>query len=252
MKNHQSRLNDEDVRSSWFTTMSSTNRGKLHQPLESGDGVPLPETKGTVVSSKFKPEADKVCFCNSPLGISYLSSMMRTMSLNAETNLPLSNHSVRATSVTILADANVENRPHQVHHWSQALSRTAQNRRSNRKRKCQPFSVALLAARISTHLVRISRSVKQIQWIFPCGKSFALPERPAAVNLNDHASKSTGIFPGVSSSFPISRLFDNHCEQQLLWITPEQFPRILLLQTFLKRFYAFKIGAPSLNFRLAE
>ena len=96
------------------------------------------------------------------------------------------------------------------------------------------------------------QSVKQIQWIFPSGKSFVLPERPAAVNLNDHASKSTGIFPGVSSSFPISRLFDNHCEQQLLWITPEQFPRVLLLQTFLKRFYAFKIGAPSLNFRLAE
>ena len=28
------------------------------------------------------------------------------------------------------------------------------------------------------------------------------------------------FFPGVSSKFPISRLFGNHCEQQLLWITP--------------------------------
>ena len=111
-----------------------------------------------VVSSKLNPEADTVWFCNSPLGISYLSSMMHTMSLNAEINPPLTNHCVRATSVTILADADVENRPHQVHHWSQALSRTAQNRRCNRKRKCQPFSVALLAARISTHLVRISSS----------------------------------------------------------------------------------------------
>ena len=59
-------------------------------------------------SSKFNPEEDIVWFCNSPLGISYLSSMMRRMSLNAEINPPLSNHCVRATSVTILSDANVE------------------------------------------------------------------------------------------------------------------------------------------------
>ena len=63
-----------------------------------------------VVSSKFNPEADTVWFCNSPLGISYLSSMMHTMSLNAEINPPLTNHCVRATSVTILSDANVETR----------------------------------------------------------------------------------------------------------------------------------------------
>lgn len=57
-----------------------------------------------VVSNKFNPEADMVWFCNSPLGTSYLSSMMRTMSLKAEINPPLT------TSVTILSDANVETR----------------------------------------------------------------------------------------------------------------------------------------------
>lgn len=38
----------EDVRSSWFTTISGTNRGELHQSLESRDGVPLPETKSGI------------------------------------------------------------------------------------------------------------------------------------------------------------------------------------------------------------
>ena len=90
-----------------------------------------------VVSNKFNPEADTLWFCNSPLGTSYLSSMMRTMSLKAEINPPLTNHCVRATSVMILSDANVETR-----HIKQASSHTALNRRSNRKRKCQPFSVA--------------------------------------------------------------------------------------------------------------
>ena len=63
-----------------------------------------------VVSNKFNPEADMVWFCNSPLGTSYLSLMMRTMSLKADINPPLTNHCVRATSVTILSDANVETR----------------------------------------------------------------------------------------------------------------------------------------------
>lgn len=62
------------------------------------------------VSSIFNPEVDAVWFCNSPLGISHLSSMMRTMSVNAAIIPPRSNHCVRATSVTILSDANLETR----------------------------------------------------------------------------------------------------------------------------------------------
>ena len=45
--------------------------------------------------------------CDSPLGISYLSSMMRNTSTNANIVPPLTNHCVRATSVTILSDAQV-------------------------------------------------------------------------------------------------------------------------------------------------
>ena len=64
-----------------------------------------------VVSNKFNPEADTVWFCNSPLGTCYLGSMMRTMSLKAEIKPPITNHCVRATSVTILSAANVQT-PH--------------------------------------------------------------------------------------------------------------------------------------------
>ena len=54
-----------------------------------------------VARNKFNPEVDTVWVCNSSLGTSYLSSMMRTMSLKAEINPLLTNHCVRATSVTI-------------------------------------------------------------------------------------------------------------------------------------------------------
>ena len=122
--------------------------------------------RARVVSSKFNPEADTVWFCNSPLGISYLSTMMRTMSLNAEINPPLRNHCVRATSVTILSDANVEARHIKCitgHKSDTSIeSYSAKPSFQQKRRKCHQFSVALLAARISTHLIRISRSVKQI------------------------------------------------------------------------------------------
>ena len=62
-----------------------------------------------VVSNKFNPEMDTVWFL---IVIHHLESVMylSSMSLNAEINPPLSNHCVRATSVTILSDANVETR----------------------------------------------------------------------------------------------------------------------------------------------
>ena len=62
------------------------------------------------VSGKFNPDVESVWYCNSPLGKSYLSSMMRNMSTNANIVPPLTNHCVRATSVTILSEANVETR----------------------------------------------------------------------------------------------------------------------------------------------
>ena len=52
----------------------------------------------------------QVWFCNSPIGESTLENMMKTMSLRASITPNLTNHCVRATSVTVLSDHNVEAR----------------------------------------------------------------------------------------------------------------------------------------------
>ena len=52
----------------------------------------------------------QVWFCNSPIGESTLENMMKTMSLAASIIPHLTNHCVRATSVTVLSDHNVEAR----------------------------------------------------------------------------------------------------------------------------------------------
>ena len=61
-------------------------------------------------SSKFQAQKDQVWFCNSPIGESTLGNMMKTMSLAASIIPHLTNHCVRATSVTVLSDHNVEAR----------------------------------------------------------------------------------------------------------------------------------------------
>ena len=114
-KNHQGGLNDEEDESDGKMFEVPGSQRCSVQTVENYISHLNPEMeflfqRPRVVSSKFNPEADTVWFCNSPLAISYLSSMMRTISLNAEINPPLSNHCVRATSVTILSDANVETR----------------------------------------------------------------------------------------------------------------------------------------------
>lgn len=60
--------------------------------------------------AKFQPNIDPVWYCNSPIGQSTLDNMMKTMSKAAEISPHLTNHCVRATSVTVLADNNVEAR----------------------------------------------------------------------------------------------------------------------------------------------
>ena len=61
-------------------------------------------------SSMFQAQKDQVWFCNSPIGESTLGNMMKTMSLAASIIPHLTNHCVRATSVTVLSDHNVEAR----------------------------------------------------------------------------------------------------------------------------------------------
>lgn len=62
------------------------------------------------VSTKFQPQKDEVWYCNSPVGKSTLENMMKNMSTSAGIAPHLTNHCVRATSVTVLSDHNIEAR----------------------------------------------------------------------------------------------------------------------------------------------
>ena len=62
------------------------------------------------VTSKFNPQEDPVWYCNSPLGVNALTGIMRVMSSKAKIVPHLTNHCVRATSVTVLSNANMEAR----------------------------------------------------------------------------------------------------------------------------------------------
>lgn len=61
-------------------------------------------------STKFQAQNDQVWFCNSPIGESTLGNMMKAMSLAASIIPHSTKHCVRATSVTVLSNHNVEGR----------------------------------------------------------------------------------------------------------------------------------------------
>ena len=53
---------------------------------------------------------EKVWYCNAPLGVNTLDSMMKSMSVRSGIHPHLTNHCLRATSVTVLSDNNCETR----------------------------------------------------------------------------------------------------------------------------------------------
>ena len=61
-------------------------------------------------SKKFNPTHDKIWFCSVPLGITTLDNMKKEMSKRAGIEPHLTNHCLRATSVTVLSDHNCETR----------------------------------------------------------------------------------------------------------------------------------------------
>ncbi|XP_028416817.1 uncharacterized protein LOC114541025 [Dendronephthya gigantea] len=61
-------------------------------------------------SVKFNPDIEEVWFCQAPVGEAMLVNMMKVMCKNAGIEQYLTNHCVRATSVTVLSDSNVEAR----------------------------------------------------------------------------------------------------------------------------------------------
>lgn len=114
-KNHQGGLNDEEdesdakmfeVRESPRCPVKTVSNYISH--LNPASDVLF--QKPRCDSSKFNPDIDNVWFCNLPLGVNSLTNMMRAMSMTANINPPLTNHCVRATSVTVLSNADVETR----------------------------------------------------------------------------------------------------------------------------------------------
>ena len=61
-------------------------------------------------SKKFNPTDDKFWYCSAPHGITTLNKMMKEMSKRAGIEPHLTNHCLRATSVTVLSDHNCETR----------------------------------------------------------------------------------------------------------------------------------------------
>ena len=59
----------------------------------------------------FNPAKDEVWFCSVPLGHNSLENMFRCMTSRAGIQPCLTNHSIRATTVTILSTANYQGRP---------------------------------------------------------------------------------------------------------------------------------------------
>ena len=99
-------------------------------------------------SSKFQAEKDQVWFCNSPIDESTLGNMMRTMSLAAPIIPHLTNHCVRATSVTVLSDHNVEARDIKVvtGHKSTNSINSIPGLHFSKRKTCPTFlAVSLLA-----------------------------------------------------------------------------------------------------------
>ena len=59
---------------------------------------------------KFNPADDKIWFWRAPLGTTTLDNVMKEMSKRAGIDPHLTNHCLRATSVTVLSDHNYETR----------------------------------------------------------------------------------------------------------------------------------------------
>ena len=62
------------------------------------------------VSTKFQPQKDEVWYCNFPLSYSTIENMMKNISTPAGIAPHLTNYCVRATSVTVLLEHNIEAR----------------------------------------------------------------------------------------------------------------------------------------------
>ena len=87
--------------------------------------------------SSFNPDKEPVWYCNSPVGQSTLENMLKEMSKKAGIVPHLTNHCLRAASITVLSDAALRVQAHQhksdetIKSYNYRLSFRQQRRMSN-------------------------------------------------------------------------------------------------------------------------
>ena len=115
-KNHQGGIRDaEDESNAKMFQLPGSERCPvqtvknylLHLHPDADFFYQKPRAIGT---AKVNPEVDQVWFCNSPLGDRTLDEMMKRMTTKAGISPHLTNHCIRATTVTVLSEENVEAR----------------------------------------------------------------------------------------------------------------------------------------------
>ena len=112
-KNHQGGLNDQDDESngkiferpgSKRCPVKLISKYLRHLNPESSNLFQRPRSP----CKSFNPAKDEVWFCSVPLGHNSLENMLRGMTSRAGIQPYLTNHSIRATTVTVLSAANYE------------------------------------------------------------------------------------------------------------------------------------------------
>lgn len=115
-KNHQGGIRDEEDESngkmfecpgSARCPVQTVKNYLLHLNPEADFFYQKPRAFGT---AKFNPEVDPIWYCNSPVGEKSLAGMMKKMTSNAGISPHLTNHCIRATTVTVLGEENIEAR----------------------------------------------------------------------------------------------------------------------------------------------
>ena len=103
-------------------SLRKTPEGVEYYELNRSHPSSLPATKTREASEMLKtnltpryfpsldPAGEKIWYCNAPLETTTLDNMMKQLSKRAGVKLHLTNHCLRATSVTVLSDYNCETR----------------------------------------------------------------------------------------------------------------------------------------------
>lgn len=114
-KNHQGGLDDKDDESNGkIFEISGSKRCPVkviteylsHLSPQSSNLFQKPRNP----CKSFNPASDSVWYCSSPLGHNTIENMLRGMTTRAGIQPHLTNHSIRATTVTVLSAANYESR----------------------------------------------------------------------------------------------------------------------------------------------